>query len=184
MSKTGESGRKARLVRMSRELDARLTEAATSAKMSDNEFIGRAIERALAVCDAEVRKTQDKKAREQQLDDGHKQIVALLAAMPQRRGVTRAKLEAEANSILDGDIPPPTAKIARIEKECARIRERSGDHHWRPYNQLTAEEQADQDFLADLAWDHDEDGDGDYGHNVVEEHVHDDDDDDDVAIID
>jgi hypothetical protein len=159
MSKTRESGRKARLVRMSRELDARLTEAATSARISDNEFMVRAIERALAVHDAQVRKAQDIQAREQQLDKGQERIVALLAAMHQRRGVTRAKLEAEAHSILNGDIPPPTAEIARIEEECARIRERSSDRHWRPYTQLTAEEQADQDFLADLAWDQDEDGD-------------------------
>jgi hypothetical protein len=159
MSKIRESGRKARLVRMSRDLDARLAEAATLARVSDNEFIVRAIERGLAVFDAEVRKAQDNKARDQQLDNGEKRIVDLLAAMSQRRGVTRAKLAAEANSILNGDIPPPTAEIARIEEECARIRERSSDHHWRPYTQLTAEEQADQDFLADLAWDQDEDGD-------------------------
>jgi HicB family len=97
MSKTRESGRKARLVRMSRELDARLTEAATSARISDNEFMVRAIERALAVHDAQVRNAQDIQAREQQLDKGQERIVALLAAMHQRRGVTRAKLEAEAH---------------------------------------------------------------------------------------
>jgi hypothetical protein len=123
--------------------------------MSDNEFIVRALERALAVYDAQVRETQANEALHQQLDNGEKRIVDLLAAMPQRRGVTRAKLAAEANSILDGDIPPPTPEIEGIEQECARIRERLGG--WHPHSQPTAEEQANEDFLADLAWGQDRD---------------------------
>src|SRR5262245_58885923 len=143
------------------ELQAQISQAADWRHMSVNRWLLLATERALAVQRADVQRLRGIEAREQQLDKLFEQVVAVLQTMPGRSGATQAELVEEANSILDGDIPPPMPEIGRLSEEYDQIRYKSGDY--RPYGQLAAEQQADQDFLVDLAWDQDEDYDGDYG---------------------